>query len=64
MQLFGAVCVSRIEPIPIHDTNVMSSLTRILLFFILMLPCCHAASGQTPYSRLELKADRFFSQGE
>ena len=42
----------------------MSSLTRILLFFILMLPCCHAASGQTPYSRLELKADRFFSQGE
>ena len=42
----------------------MSSLTRILLFFILMLPCCHAVSGQTPYSRLELKADRFFSQGE
>lgn len=42
----------------------MSSLTRILLLFILLVPHCLTAFGQTPYSRLELKADRFFSQGE
>lgn len=42
---------------------LMSPLIRnILLFVLVALP--FASRCQTPYSRLELKADRFFSQGE
>ena len=42
----------------------MSPVIRNILLLILVVFPFTGMRGQTPYSRLELKADRFFNQGE
>jgi predicted Zn-dependent protease len=48
----------------ITEKPLNNMITRKLLLIVGLMVACLSVKGQTPYARLELKADRFFSQRE